>query len=262
MTVLGICLLLVRALPGELALLFSRLVVLIYLALRRDYRREIRDNYRAIFRVERRWFWLHNGWCLGKNLWLMGRIGTPFLSKIIDRAEVCKENIGDVEQELHTVIMVSFHYGVWELLPQVFASRGVDTAVVVSLQRDRILQKALAEIRKTTGVKLITGGQAFFSRLRNRTGVTGFMLDNTTKGKQVWVNVDGVRLRMPELPFRAGRVFNQRVVPLFAYLERGRIKVRLFGTGDEEKAGRVLLEMVRERPEEWVFWGKEDGVKN
>ncbi len=266
----------VRILPPELAVLFVRLILLIYLTVRGDYRREINTNYRVIFGQNRRWFWVRNAWRVGRNLALMAKIGTNFAQELIDRVLVCGENSyiksRSREQELH-MLMASFHFGMWEYLPQIFARWTDSVAVVVSEQRNPVLDFWLRRLRTGHGVKLIFQISQFFRRLSSP-GITGFMLDNTSRGRARWIQLAGrldssrLMFRVPALPFQVltrsaneGKVAVKGVVPVFGYLRQGRLVVRVFPAGDEANAIRALFTMIREMPEEWIFWGKAGAVQ-
>lgn len=268
-------LILVRILPTEPGVFLVRLFTLFYLAVRPDYRREINTNYRLIFGCSRRWFWVRNGWRVGRNLALMVKIGTKFANKLIDRGQIYWENRIEsrVIREKEPSFMASFHFGLWELLPQLFVRRWGNVAVLVSEQRTRILNLFLQRWRKSNEVSLVFQITHLLRR-RSKTGITGFMLDNTSQGRQFLVELpspvagDKVRFRLPTVPFQIARYWANRsggkekgVVPVFGYLWRGRFVVRVFPAGDEINALQALLTMVRKMPEEWIFWGKSGAVQ-
>ncbi len=286
MSLLSAALLLVRALPPEPALLLSRLIVIFYLTLRRDCRQDIAHNYRAIFGLEKRFFWIKNGWTVGRNIFLMARIGTEFAKKFLDRVAIYRENNskGQLMGQNLQRVMTSFHFGLWEYLPHIFARmEGKETAVSVFVgeQRNPSLAKAILKIRQGRGVtynppryyfslkELVSCWHQKRSNSIRRKTIIGFMLDNTSRGKQVDVKCslsdggdaqnDGEKgwgMLLPVLPFRLSKRLGCGVIPLFCYLKRDRLCVRVFASGDESNCFRALLSMIRERPEEWIFWGK------
>jgi len=247
---------LVRALPASPAVLLTRTIVLIYLALRPDYRAEIRRNLVLVCGRDSRWFWVKNAWQVGQNLALMARLGKRQSKKAIDNAEVCWENTSQklLEQDLH-VIMVSFHFGAWEYLPMLFSALGFRVRLVTGEQSDHGLAGLLAALRSGSGVELVSGLKDAV-RGTQRPGLTGFMLDNTARGGKSWVDVDGLRVGMPSLAFRVADSGKVPVVPLFARFEDGRLRVRVYGPCDEHGVVLALLDQVRQRPEDWVFWAK------
>jgi lauroyl/myristoyl acyltransferase len=260
MSLPGIALALVRALPARPAALLSRFLVLLYLSLRPDYRREIRRNLLIITGKDRQWFWVRNGWRVGSNLALMARVSHRSGDVLVDRALVRRDNFtGQIlERELH-VAMASFHFGLWEYLPRVFSRSGRRVALAVGEQKDAAFGRQVSALRRSGGVSIARGiRQTIRSDRRKR--ITGFMLDNTSQGTQVWTECDGVRLRLPDIGFRLAARSGSGLVPAFARLERGRIRVDVYPPGREQSAARALLDQVRQHPEEWVWWGKAGAV--
>lgn len=247
---------LVRALPSSPAVLLSRTIVLAYLAFRPAYRAEIRRNLALVCGEDRAWFWARNAWQVGRNLALMARMDTTAGKKAIDNAEVCWENGSRelLEQDLH-VVMVSFHFGAWEYLPMLFSALGYRVRLVTGRQRDPGLGAYLADVRSGSGVELVSGLRDLVQGMA-RPGLTGFMLDNTGRDRRDWVELEGLRLGMPGLGFRVAELRQARVVPLFARFDRGRLTVQVCGPTDKQGVALALLEQVRRRPEDWVFWAK------
>lgn len=256
----AVALALVRALPSSPAALLSRTIVLLYLALRPDHRQEIRRNLRIITGKDNRWFWIRNGWRLGLNLSVMAKVGTRTGDALVDRAKVYGENLlcQTVERELHTT-MASYHFGLWEYLPQVFGRNGRRVALAVGEQRDTALDRQLSRLRRAGGVTMARGLRQAI-KARERSSITGFMLDNTRQGLQVWTEWDGIRVRMPGIGFRLAARRGGQLVPAFARLQNGRVRVDVYPPGNEQAAARALCEEVREHPEEWVWWGKAGAI--
>ncbi len=261
MSLSAVALALVRALPEEPAALLTRTIVLCYLALRPDYRREIRRNLRIITGKATRWFWVRNGWRLGLNLALMARADSKGGYALVDRAVVRGENLTRkvLEQELH-VTMASFHFGLWEYLPKVFSRSGCRVTLAVGEQRDPALAAELRDLRSSQCVAVARGIRQAIKAGREPS-ITGFMLDNTSQGAQTWVEWGGVRMRLPDIGFRLAARRGARLMPAFARLERGRLRVDVYPPGDEQVALRALLEQVREKPDEWVWWGKAGAIE-
>jgi lauroyl/myristoyl acyltransferase len=247
---------LVRALPASPAVFLTRTIVLVYLAFRPGYRAEIRYNLALVCGRNSRLFWVRNGWQVGKNLALMTKIGTRLGKKAIDNAEVCWENTSQklLEQDLH-VVMVSFHLGAWEYLPVLFSTLGFRVSLVTGEQQDQGLARYLADMRSGADVGLISGLKDA-ERGMDQPGLTGFMLDNTARGRRTWVELDGLRFGMPSLAFRMAGSQKVPLVPLFARFENRRLRVQVFGPTDEQGVVLALLDQVRQKPEDWVFWAK------
>ncbi|MEO0080059.1 MAG: hypothetical protein ABIK44_05230 [candidate division WOR-3 bacterium] len=251
MSLPGAILFLVRVLPGELGIALAQLSVLTYLLLRPDYRKETLQNYWLVRGEKDSRFWLRNCLTVGRNLALMARMGSARGDEIVDNAEVYIDNITlqTLERELHS-IMVSFHFGLWEFLPRVFTRAGYRVRVVTGRQKDKLLERLIRRIRK--------------DRQSPKVGpvrITGFMLDNTCRGVQEWVELAGLKLRFPRAPFRLAARNNSKAIPLFAWLERGRLHVEVGRPGTEVDAARMLLRLVRNHPEEWLFWAKASALQ-
>ena len=97
-------------------------------------------------------------------------------------------------------------------------------------------------------------------RVRAKASVTGFMLDNTSQGTQAWTGCDGVRIRLPDIGFKLAARDGGGLVPAFARLHQGRVRVDVYPPGNEQAAARALLDQVRQHPEEWVWWGKAGAI--
>jgi lauroyl/myristoyl acyltransferase len=261
MSLPGVALALVRALPISPAAFLSRTIVLFYLALRPDYRREIRRNHRIIMGKDSRWGWIRNGWRLGMNLAIMAKVGSRMGDALVDRASVCGENLSrkPLERELHTT-MASYHFGLWEYLPRVFSRSGGRVTLAVGEQRDPALSRPLSRLRRSAGVSVVKGIRQVI-KARDRSSITGFMLDNTSQGTQTWTECDGVRVRLPDIGFKLAARDGGGLVPAFARLQRGRVRVDVYPPGDEHAAARALLEQVRKHPDEWVWWGKAGAIQ-
>jgi lauroyl/myristoyl acyltransferase len=261
MSLPAVTLAVVQSLPASAAVLVTRLLVLCYLAVRSDYRSEIRHNYRVLMGRDARWFWLRNGWCVGRNLALSARMKLGSSDAIVDTAMVCPDNITQpvLERKLH-MPMASFHFGLWEYLPQVFASRGVPVSLVTGEQPDPVFQRAARRLRGTRGVRVVRGVRDV-ARAMSGAGISGFMLDNTSQGNQQWVVTDGVSLRLPTLAFRLAERHGQAVTVMFARMGRGGLRIDAAEPGDARAAAGALLYHVRSHPEEWVFWGKAGAVR-
>jgi lauroyl/myristoyl acyltransferase len=261
MSLPGVALALVRALPSSPAAFLSRTIVLLYLALRPDYRREIRRNLRIITGKESRTFWVRNGWRLGRNLAIMAKVGTRHGDALVDRAVVCGQNLSHhvLERELH-VVMASFHFGLWEYLPRVFGRYGCRVTLAIGSQQDPAFGRQLSRLRRGRRVTIAKGIRQAV-KAAGASSVTGFMLDNTSQGTQTWVECSGFRLRLPDIGFKLAAREGVELVPAFARLQRGRVRVDVYPPGDEQAAARNLLEQVRNHPEEWVWWGKAGAIQ-
>lgn len=193
---------------------------------------------------------MRNGWRLGLNLALMARVGGRTGDALVDTVTVCGENLicDRLERELH-VAMASFHFGLWEYLPRVFSRSGCRVMLAVGKQRDRVLGRQISALRRSRRVTLVRGIRQAV-KAGSESSITGFMLDNTSRGTQVWTECDGVKIRLPDVGFRLAARHGNGLAPAFARLDRGRIRVDVYPPGREQAAARALLDQVRRYPEE------------
>jgi hypothetical protein len=75
------------------------------------------------------------------------------------------------------------------------------------------------------------------------------------------VRVGDLSIRVPDIGFRMAERRQTKMMPIAGRLERGRLMVRVGRPGTRQQVVAALLEEVRQRPEEWVAWGKEGAVE-
>jgi len=98
------------------------------------------------------------------------------------------------------------------------------------------------------------------ARRMGRGGLTGFMLDNTSRGRQEWFESGGVSMCLPVAGFRLAARAGVGLAVIIGHLEHGRLRVEVRSVTDESATLAFLLEAVRRRPEDWVFWDKAGAV--
>jgi len=263
-SILAISLGLTRALPDELATWACRALLLLYLFVTPGVRREIALNLHRLFpelsangHHSFRLFWMRQAWRLGANLALMVRIGRPALNKLLDNAVINGENI--VEQimlQKGRVVVLSLHYGLWELLPQVFAHRGYPVCVGMGELRDRAFAERLMELRGSHSVTM-TESLADMRQAVRKGSLVGFVLDNTSRTRGLACDAFAPGLSVLRTPFALARAEQAQLVPMFIYQDRNVLRVEVQApVASEQEFGLRARELVRRRPEDWVFWGK------
>ena len=136
-----------------------------------------------------------------------------------------------------------------------FSTLGFRVRLVTAEQQDQGLARYVAGLRSGSSVELVSGLRDARQGME-QPGLTGFMLDNTARGRRTWVEFDELKVGMPSLAFRMADLRKIPVVPLFARFENSRLRVRVYGPTDERGVVQALLDQVRHRPEDWVFWAK------
>jgi KDO2-lipid IV(A) lauroyltransferase len=169
------------------------------------------------------------------------------------------------------VILVTGHYGNWEIAAASVAARGVPIAAIVRRQGNRLVDERLQELRRNLGVETIYQGQApaRVPRILRANGVVGIVGDQDARKSGVFTPFFGrlasthrgpalfaLRLNAPVFSCIARRLPGNDV----RYEVRGR-RVDVARTGNlDEDVGALLTELskrleeeVRRAPEQY-FW--------
>ena len=169
------------------------------------------------------------------------------------------------------VILVTGHYGNWEIAAAAVAARGIPLGAIVRQQGNRLVDERLQQLRRNLGVETIYQGQApsRVPRLLRANGVVGIVGDQDARLRGVFVPYFGrlasthrgpalfaLRLDAPVFSCIARRLPGDEV----RYEIRGR-RVNFEPTGDVEadvytltaELSRRLEEDVRVAPEQY-FW--------
>jgi Kdo2-lipid IVA lauroyltransferase/acyltransferase len=123
------------------------------------------------------------------------------------------------------VMLVTGHYGNWEIAAATVASRGVPIAAIVRRQGNRLVDQRLNELRARLGVEVITQREApsRVPRLLRRNAVIGIVGDQDARAAGVFVPFFG----RPASTHRGPAVFALKLgAPVFACVAR-----RLPGAG-------------------------------
>jgi KDO2-lipid IV(A) lauroyltransferase len=199
------------------------------------------------------------------------------LSKL-DAAAVVARTVTDGWDELKAalslgrgVILVTGHYGNWEIAAAAVAARGVPIGAIVRRQGNRLVDERLQQLRRNLGVETIYQGQApsRVPRLLRANGVVGIVGDQDARRSGIFVPFFGrlasthrgpalfaLRLGAPVFSCIARRLPGSDV----RYEVRGRrVKFETTGNLDEDvrsltaELSRRLEEEVRIAPEQY-FW--------
>lgn len=259
---------LAKNLPAKPAVIFCQFIIFGYLVIKKIYRDEIKINYQKIFGVYPKGFWVKQSQRIGRNLGLMLQIGKN--NKTLDKTVIYGENIMcKVMGSNQNAIIVSFHYGLWEYLPQIFQKLGYETHIGIGVQPDKNLANEFDKLRNNNGIKTLntvsemknclkqTTGQA--SSLRKR--LLGFVLDNTSKTQGLFLDKPWSRFSVLRTPFVLAKSTGAPIISMFCYEQDDRIIVDIQEVRSSIELGNQLLNYIRKNPAEWLFWGK-NGSKN
>ena len=169
------------------------------------------------------------------------------------------------------VILVTGHYGNWEIAAAAVASRGVPLGAIVRRQGNRLVDERLQQLRRNLGVETIYQGQApaRVPRILRSNGVVGIVGDQDARRSGIFVPYFGrlasthrgpalfaLRLGAPVFSCIARRLPGDEV----RYEVRGRrVSFEPTGNVDDDvrslttELSRRLEEEVRRAPEQY-FW--------
>jgi KDO2-lipid IV(A) lauroyltransferase len=209
---------------------------------------------------------------LGREATAMLRLSKLDAKAVIDRTTtVGWEEMEEARSLGRGVILVTGHYGNWEIAAAAVAARGVPIAAIVRRQGNRMVDERLQSLRRNLGVETIYQGQApsRVPRVLRANGVVGIVGDQDARKSGIFVPFFG----RPASTHRGPALFALRLdAPVFSclthrlpgkdahYEVRGE-RVNYERTGDLDADVRALTaelalrleRAVRAHPEQY-FW--------
>jgi KDO2-lipid IV(A) lauroyltransferase len=172
------------------------------------------------------------------------------------------------------VIALHAHFGSWEVFGAANAKMGLPVYVVVRQQKDPRLNEWIVQIRKASGLQVITRGVNPVQMIRclRRGNLLGLFMDLDTRSNEgVFVDFFGRPTYTQIGPFVLARRTGALVIPTLCYRE-GLNRLRFhYGepwevprTDDPDRdileaaqrANSFLEKKIRERPEQWTWFHK------
>jgi KDO2-lipid IV(A) lauroyltransferase len=209
---------------------------------------------------------------LGREAAAMLRLSKLDANAVIERTHIVGwEDIQQARSLGRGIILVTGHFGNWEMAAAAVASRGVSIGAIVRRQGNRIVDERLQQLRRNLGVETIYQGQApaRVPRILRANGVVGIVADQDARRSGIFVPFFG----RPASTHRGPALFALRLgAPVFCCMARrlpGRdVRYEVKGervdfapTGNldhdvlaltADLAGRLERE-IREAPEQY-FW--------
>ena len=239
-------------------------------------RKVVEENLRLAF-PERGEAWIHATaraafQHLGREAAAILRLSKLDPGAIVDRTvPVGWDEMEGALDEGRGCILVTGHYGNWEIAAATVASRGVPIAAIVRRQGNKLVDARLDLLRRRLGVETITQREApsRVPRLLRKNGVIGIVGDQDARGSGIFVPFFG----RPASTHRGPALFALKLnAPVFACVARrlpeSRVRYEVSGTrvpvvrtGDTEAdvqaltaelAARLEAE-IRKAPEQY-FW--------
>jgi KDO2-lipid IV(A) lauroyltransferase len=157
---------------------------------------------------------------LGREAVAMLRLSKLDEQAVIERTiPVGWEQLEDARSLGKGVILVTGHYGNWEIAAATVASRGVPIGAIVRRQGNRLVDERLQHLRRKLGVETIYQGQApsRVPRLLRSNGVVGIVGDQDARRSGIFVPFFG----RPASTHRGPALFALRLgAPVFSCIAR------------------------------------------
>ncbi|HEX9938542.1 MAG TPA: lysophospholipid acyltransferase family protein [Longimicrobium sp.] len=209
---------------------------------------------------------------LGRESAAILRLSKLNRQAIVDRTvPVGWDELNEALDEKKGVLLVTGHYGNWEIAAATVASRGIPIAAIVRRQGNRLVDARLDSLRRNLGVETITQREApsRVPRLLRKNGVIGIVGDQDARKAGVFVPFFG----RPASTHRGPALFALKLgAPVFACVARrlpgAGVRYEVSGqrvpvarTGDLEADVRALTAElaarlegeIRKAPEQY-FW--------
>lgn len=177
-------------------------------------------------------------------------------------------------------ILLSGHFGNWELLAAWVAQKGIPLKVIGRPAYDTRLDEMLVDVRNKAGYTNIPRGKGTKEIVRSlkRGYALGLLIDQDTRVKGVFANFFGRPAHTATGPISLSQKFGAPIVPIFIRLREDLTyhvycgeELSLENTGDEErdltvntqKCSDVYERIIRRFPDQWVWmhrrWKKQPG---
>jgi KDO2-lipid IV(A) lauroyltransferase len=181
------------------------------------------------------------------------------------------------------LIMVTCHFGNWELLGAWLAQNGYPMRGVATSLFDPRLDKILVETRNSAGYTNIARGKGTREIIRTikKGEVVGMLIDQDTKAQGVFVDFFGKPAHTPYGPAVLARRLDVPIIPIFMYLKEDlsysiecQPPLDLVKTDDEksditantQKISDAYEVMIRQHPEQWAWmhkrWKNQPPIEN
>ena len=184
------------------------------------------------------------------------------------------ERMRDALAKGHGVVVLTGHLGTWEWLSAAFTLNGMPVTAIAKLQPNQEYSRALDDLRATINVEIFNRGTSELlaaGRALKKGKILGFLADQDAGPGGAFIDFLGKTASTPMGPAVFSKKFNSPVLPAFIIRQpNGRHLVKIFeplkfeDTGDTdgdlfrftEKMTRILENMIRENPTQWIWFQK------
>ncbi len=191
--------------------------------------------------------------------------------ELLDKVQISGlENLKKALSDNKGAIIVSGHFGLWELVPPWFALNGFPTNVVVRRQNNKEVDKWMEEMRNKHGAKTTDSGYAIREILRalKKGEILALMVDQDNGKKGIFVKFFDKLASAPVGPAQISLKTGAPIVPLamfpdYSYKHHLKIVPPIYPKDFEnsikgqqeltQKFTTFLEGLVEQAPEQW-FW--------
>lgn len=213
---------------------------------------------------------------LGRSLAEFARVGSWSQEMLRDRVSVEGfEHLEDARKVSPTggVVVLTGHFGSWEILAAAMVARGVPAAVVHRPRENPILNELLGEMRGASGAELLARGnaaRAALAGLKNGHALAMPYDQNCRRREGVFVPFFGRLACTRDGPPRIAMRTGCPVIPVFLYRQPDGIHhvarfgppIELVPEGDDKAAAlrenasrmtRLVEDAIRQAPDQWIW---------
>ncbi len=224
----GLILLLLYILPIDFSFWVAKILILIYLSFYPEIFKKIKKRFEKLQLKEFSKVLYAN--TLAKNLIVM-----------LHHKEF---EIKKTDFALKRFIGVSFHYGVWELIPLFF--KNTKSIILIQPQRSLVLNKFLKWWRsKIHGFYTFSLKELlkYFKKGYN----IGFMLEGSKRMYRIKKDIPFKGYFLNAIPYKLQKKYNEKLYYLFAEFKKREVMLSML---DEKK----VKEKFDKNPYEWIAW--------
>jgi KDO2-lipid IV(A) lauroyltransferase len=206
----------------------------------------------------------HFGRNMIEMLWILNHPKERILKRIETEG---LDELREAAQEGKGVLVVSAHYGNWELMPVAVAHAGIPLIVIARIMSSAWLERRVVDWRSRAEVRTLVhserGASITAYRWLAQGGVLGCLMDRSIGERRARIPFLGRHAHVPLGPAQMAAKVGARVFSSFAHRGSGStttIRYRRLPEAESsspqktiEAIGRALEEQVRSGPEQW-FW--------
>jgi KDO2-lipid IV(A) lauroyltransferase len=202
---------------------------------------------------------------MGRNMAEFSRFARPNRSELLNLVRIeGRENLDRALALGKGVLLMSAHFGNWELLGGVLAAKGYKVNAIVRNLRIESLNRLVNELRTAAGFRPIPREKGLKSALRSLRGnqILAILADIDTSSEGVFVDFFGRPAYTPSGPVLISLKTGAPIVPAFIIREGSRNHRVVIGeplriTGDVKRDTqtftRIVEVFVRRYPYQWIW---------